>query len=158
MHGSTLCFSDSDSRTWQSSMTARNPQCQGQAFLLLVFCKDNTSLPQPLSHTATDRCWGVDCWCPCAIVPIAFACSDLHKMYTRTQKHTSMHTLTRTHMHTHAHANAHAHVYAHAQAQASLSHTHSHTHRRTTTRTHTHRLTGTHEHTHNHRDTHTLSW
>ena len=128
------------SRTWPASMPARNP------------------LPQPLSHTATDRCWGVDCWCPCAIVPIAFACSDLHKMYTRTQKHTSMHTLTRTHMHTHAHANAHAHVYAHAQAQASLSHTHSHTHRRTTTRTHTHRLTGTHEHTHNHRDTHTLSW
>ena len=156
LNGSTLCFSDSDSRTWQSSMTARNPQCQGQAFLLLVFCKDNTSLPQPLSHTATDRCWGVDCWCPCAIVPIAFACSDLHKVYTR------------THVHAHAHAHAHAHtctckctrtcMRTRRSTGISITHTLTYTQTHDDTHTHTHRLTGTHEHTHNHRDTHTLSW
>ena len=44
--------------------SARNVQCERQAFVLLVFCKDSTSLHQPLSHTATDRCWGLDCWCP----------------------------------------------------------------------------------------------
>ena len=30
-----------------------NPQCQGQAFLLLTFCKQNRSLQQLLSHMTT---------------------------------------------------------------------------------------------------------
>ena len=45
LNGSGFCFSDSSSLTWPFSMPARNPQCQGQTFLL----------HQPLNATATDR-------------------------------------------------------------------------------------------------------
>ena len=60
-NGSGFCFSEST-----SSMPARNPQCQGQAFLLPVFCGDNSvsraclSLQQLLSHMAT-VCLSTNC-------------------------------------------------------------------------------------------------
>ena len=48
MNGSGLCFSESAFPTLSSSMAARNRQCQGQAFLLLVLSKDNALLQRSL--------------------------------------------------------------------------------------------------------------